>query len=314
MFSQKVRYMTDIHLSKHPVFKKGTFHNHPDLLGRFHQDSHDHLQLKYNRMWQEMPQYEGIITWPMVTGPGFQGATHPGADTVFVEIMAGINGYVYNSDCLYVNPAQKVFAISDPPGITTGSRRLFERLDKALKTSEDGLEKTVNRLSEQTRPEEGATLSLVYLPKNKPSTAQLVIAGDTFLFHGNAERRTVRVVTGTHEFIGTPYASLEVQNVALGPGDFFLIASDGVLSLTGTDPERNLDRALCSHLDGNLSDFVHRVMLAANNYYRKKIYDRTFSRFGGNDNISLLLVYPEQLAKCDAADSIILGGYIEERR
>jgi hypothetical protein len=306
--------MADIRISKHPVFKKGTFHNHPDLFGRFHQHPPDPLQLKYNRLWQEMPQYEGIITWQMVTGPGFQGATHPGADTVFVGIMAGYNRYVYNSDCLYVNPGQKVFAISDPPGITTSSRRLFERLDHALKTSTDGLKKTVNRLSEQTRPEEGATMSLVYLPEEKSHTAQLVIAGDTFLFHGNAAQRTIRVVTGRDEFFGTPYASLEVQDVALEPGDFFLIASDGILSLTGTDPERNLAKALCSHLDGNLGDFVHRVMLAANNCYRKKIYGRTFSRFGGNDNVSLLLVYPEQLAECDASDSIILGGYIEERR
>ena len=128
------------------------------------QNAPDHLQSKYEKQWLSLPRYEQIITWPLVAGPGFCGATHPGADTVFVDIMVGINSYVYNSDCLYVNPARRIFAISDPPGITTGSRRLFERLDGYLKTAADDLEAYFNRLNRETRPEEGATLSLVHFP------------------------------------------------------------------------------------------------------------------------------------------------------
>jgi hypothetical protein len=302
---------TDI--TRYPIFDKGTFRKHPDLFGRFEQNSPDHLQEKYERLWQSMPRHEETITWQLLKGPGFRGATHPGADTVFVDIMVGINSYVYNSDCLYVNPAQRVFAISDPPGITTGSRRLFERLDRYLKAGAPDIEALVNRLNRETHPNEGATLSLVHLPEDMPGTAQVVIAGDTFLLQGNTRTHELSALPFSHDFIGTPYATFTAQQIKLMPGDFFVIASDGILSLAHRHPTRKLENALRHHLDGNLDNFVADVMTASNSYYQEVIYNRVFSRFGGNDNISVLLILPEEIGNTPGADSIILGGYIEER-
>ena len=303
----------DIRIRNYPVFERGTFQSHPDLFSRFDQNAPEHLRSKYERMWQSLPRYEETITWPLIAGPGFWGATHPGADTVFVDIMVGINSYVYNSDCLYVNPARRVFAISDPPGITTGSRRLFERLDGYLKTASDDLEAYFNRLNRETRSEEGATLSLVHVPTERHRTAQVIIAGDTFLLHGNFGQGTIRIIHGSQDFIGTPYATFKAQEISCLPGDFFLIASDGILSLAHADSERNLESALRPYLNGDPDGIVRQVMTACNAYYREQIYDRAFSRFGGNDNVSLLLIRPEWLEENTTARSIILGGYIEER-
>jgi len=303
----------NIRTHNYPVFEKGTFRSHPDLFSRFEQNAPEHLRSKYERLWQSLPRYEETITWPLIAGPGFWGATHPGADTVFVDIMVGINTYVYNSDCLYVNPARRIFAISDPPGITTGSRRLFERLDGYLKTASDDLEAYFNRLNRETRPEEGATLSLVHVPSDRPGMAQVIIAGDTFLLHGNTGKRTVRIVHGSQDFIGTPYAAFTAQEIPCRPGDFFLIASDGILSLVHADPERKLENALQPYLNGDPDGLVRQVMTACNAYYREEIYDRAFSRFGGNDNVSILLIMPEWLEENASTGSVILGGYIEER-
>jgi hypothetical protein len=302
-----------IRTQNYPVFEKGTFQSHPDLFNRFEQNAPDHLQSKYERLWQSLPRYEETITWPLVSGPGFCGATHPGADTVFVDIMVGINSYVYNSDCLYINPARRIFAISDPPGITTGSRRLFERLDGYLRTASDDLDAYFNRLNRETRPEEGATLSLVHVPEDRPGIAQVIIAGDTFLLHGNASRGTIRIIRGCQDFIGTPYATFESQEIRCEPGDFFLIASDGILSMVHADPLRKLENALRPYINGDPEDMVRRILVDCNAYYRETIFDRTFSRFGGNDNVSLLLVAPEKLEESTSAASVILGGYIEER-
>lgn len=303
----------DIRIRNYPVFEKGTFRSHPDLFGRFQQNAPDHLRSKYERQWLSLPKYEQIITWPLVAGLGFCGATHPGADTVFVDIMVGINSYVYNSDCLYVNPASRIFAISDPPGITTGSRRLFERLDGYLKTASVDLEAYFNRLNRETRPEEGATLSLVHFPPDRSGIAQVIIAGDTFLLHGNVPKREIRILSGCQDFIGTPYATFKSQEIQYKPGDFFLIASDGILSLVHADPERKLGNALRPYLNENPDDVVRQVMTACNAYYHEKVYDRVFSRFGGNDNVSILLIRPEWLEEVSSARSLILGGYIEER-
>jgi serine/threonine protein phosphatase PrpC len=141
----------------------------------------------------------------------------------------------------------------------------------------------------------------------------VVVAGDTLLFHGNAVRQTLAPISGTHDFIGTPYATIRAQTIKLSPGDFFIIASDGIVSLAYTDPERNLEKALAARMDGDLHRFVERTLTAANGYYRETIHDRSFGRFGGNDNVSLLLVYPEFFRAHADTESSILGGYIEDR-
>jgi hypothetical protein len=302
-----------VRISNLPVFPRGTFSQHPDLFGRFEQNSPDFLQARYERLWRAMPAYEGKITWPLLTGPGFSAATHPGADTVFVDIMVGINSYVYNSDCVYVNPARGVFAVSDPPGITTGSRRLFERLDGYLRVEEDDLADYVNRLNAETRNEEGATLSLVHVPPGRRDKAFIIVAGDSLLFHGNAGRRALRPIAGNVNFIGTPYSQFQASEVALSPGDFFLIASDGIHSLARTLGCGRAETALADLLAGGIDGFVQRAMAACNSYYREHIYNITMGRFGGSDNVSLVLVVPEQLQLASEQEPIILGGYIEER-
>ncbi len=299
-------------IQHYPVFRKGTFQQHPDLFSRFEQNCPIHLKTRYDRIWQMMPHFEETITWPLLKGPGFWGATHPGADTVFVNIMVGIDTYVYDSDCLYVNQADWVFAISDPPGITTGSRRLFQRLDSYLKTGMTDIEALVNRLNKEIHPDEGATLSLVHLPVDKPGKAQYVVAGDSFLFQGNMSTHSLKTINGTHDFIGTPHVTFEVREIETKPGDFFLIASDGILSLAYADPSRKLGNAFLGHLNGNINDFIYDVVTAANNYYEETIYDRKLGRFGGNDNVSILLVMPEDVKCYPGEDSTILGGYISE--
>lgn len=302
-------------LQQMPVFPKGTFQQHPDLFYRFSQNAAGHLYKKYEENWQALPKCEEAITWQLLNGPGICAAVHPGADNVFVEIMVGINSYVYNSDCVYVNPHRQIFAVSDPPGITTGSRRIFEKLNGYIHQNniKDNLQNTINRLNREMPPSEGATLSLLHFRRHIPHATQSFIAGDTFLFHGNIINKTLKVVKGQEHFIGTPYAEFHPIEHSTMPGDFFLIASDGILSIKNEATPGKLEEVLLGYLQDDWRGFVPRLMHAANAYYQEKIYDREFSRFGGKDNISLLMVFPEELQDCDEEISYILGGYLEAR-
>ena len=70
--------------------------------------------------------------------------------------MVSPNDPIYNSDCLYVNPVQKVFAISDAPGRSTSARKLLTKLDHYLQAdSTDSLTSVVNDLNEKTGMEDG---------------------------------------------------------------------------------------------------------------------------------------------------------------
>ena len=158
-----------IHINYYPVFEKGTFEKYPALFDRFIQNTPGHIKKKYQKAWKTLPQYEETITWPSVIGPGFCGATHPGADNVFVETMVGSSNFIYNSDCVYINPSQKVFAISDPPGITTCSRKLFTKLNDYLQTgSTENIETIVNKLNRETSLGDDATLTLICFPEKNP--------------------------------------------------------------------------------------------------------------------------------------------------
>jgi len=119
--------------------------------------------------------------------------------------MAGIENCVYNSDCVYISTTARIFAVSDPPGITDSARRLFERLDRFLRDTDD-MACLVNRLNREMPQGESAALCLVHLPADQPGTAVTVIAGDALLFQGNAGRRTIRAIAARTPFLGTPYA------------------------------------------------------------------------------------------------------------
>ena len=296
----------------YPVFERGTFLSNPNLFNRFAQNLADYRQDGYERARQTLTGYEEVIHWPLLTGPGFYGGTHPGADNVFVETMTGMSNFIYNSDCLYANPAARVFAISDPPGITTSSRRLFEVLDRYLQESDD-LEDAVNRLNVQMRPEQAATLSLVHVPANRPDRALVLLAGDSLLFYGNEMSRRLLPLAGNPAFIGTANARFQPQEIGLSAGDFFIIASDGILSIRGNHIDKRLEDVLMEHVDGSLENFVHSAMTACNRHFDDKIFDRPFTRFGGHDNVSLLLVHPERLLNAGSAPSVILGGEMQSR-
>jgi hypothetical protein len=112
-FSKK----TPIEIKHYPVFEKGTFQKHPELLDRFFHHASSYLIKKFNRARAILTEYEGDITWPLITGPGFSAGTHPGSDSILINTMFEAYRFVYNSDCLYINPLKRIFAVSDPPGL-----------------------------------------------------------------------------------------------------------------------------------------------------------------------------------------------------
>jgi len=302
------------HLRHYPVFEEGVFEDHPALFDRFAHYTSENLRERFRDAWKTLPRYEHTLTWSVVVGPGFCGGTHPGADNVFIEAMLGSNDFVYDSDCLYANPSRKVFAISDPPGITDASRRLFGRLDQHLhKRGIDDLEAILNELNRETAPSDGATLSLIAFPAppsiTGPRRAVAFIAGDSYVFRGNLSHQRMTAVEGIPEFIGTPHTYLEPVTIDLDEGDFFIIASDGILSIRGNDRERALVDILRERVDGNLQDFAFRAIRDSNQCLEETIYDRPMTRFGGSDNVSALLVCPEELADVTSQESFLIGGY-----
>ena len=159
--------MTDhLDIRYYPLFEKGIFEKHPALFDWFICHTPDNLKQKYRKAQETLRKYEESITWPLIVAPGLYGATHPGAENVFHSIMVDPNGAIYNSDCLYINPSQRVYAVSDPPGMSTYSRKLFTKLDQHLHTeSADNLETILNNLNREADTGDRATLSLLFLPK-----------------------------------------------------------------------------------------------------------------------------------------------------
>lgn len=299
----------------HPVFEPGVFDEHPELFDRFEGPAMARLEGRFRKAREALPTYERTLRWPLLLGPGFCGGTHPGADNVFVETMVGFNEFVYNSDCLYVNPDLRVFAISDPPGITESSRKLFQGLDRELRRDGiDDLEATINDLSIRVGADDAATLALIAFPafasSGCPETAMAFVAGDTLLFHGNTRRETLAPVNGIPDFFGFPATRIQPTEIDLAPGDFFIVASDGVMSIRGADRDRNVADILLEHVNGNPPGFALSAMKACNARMKERIHDRAITRFGGSDNVSLMLVQPENLPEAPGADSFILGGRI----
>ena len=306
------------HIQYYPVFEKGTFEKHPALFDRFVQRTPDHLKKEYQKGRETLREYEGTITWPLIRGPGFCGATHPGAENIFVSAMVSPNDSIYNSDCLYVHPSQKVFALSDAPGRTTCSRKLFEKLDNHLQTgSTDALETIINDINKNTRMDDGATVSLICLPgdtlDNRLNKALAFVAGDTYLFHGNMFTRRMTRIEGNAEFMGTPNIHIEPKRISLAEGDFFVIVTDGILSLRVNDNKTRLEEILMAHVNNDPEKFAFSAIKRCCSSSEERIYDRVITRFGGSDNVSALLVYPENLIDTNCKESFILGGYILQR-
>lgn len=301
----------------YPVFEEGTFEKHQGLFDHFMQHASDHLKGEYQKGCETLHQYENAITWPLAVGPGFCGATHPGAANIFVSAMVGGNKVIYNSDCLYINPFQKVFAIGDSPGISTFSRQLFARLDYYLQRgSADDLETIINELNAQTKTGNSTTLSLICFPQHKPDNdfgkALAFVAGDTYLFYGNIFQRRMTRIEGTPDFIGMIHIHLKPQLINLREGDFFVIASDGILSIRGGRKETNLENILLEKVVNRPGNFALNVIKSCNKRFTKRIDKQVVTRFGGGDNVSALLVFPEKLKGIGKRKGIMLGGYIIE--
>jgi len=161
--------------------------------------------------------------------------------------------------------------------------------------------------------EDGTTLSLVYFPRKQPGSglkeALVYIAGDTYLFHGNISSRRVTRIEGNPEFMGPPHIHLEPKRIHLTRGDFIVIASDGILSIRVNNDETRLEDILMDYVERDRHSFALNVTRSCNSLAAEKIYDRVVVRFGGSDNVSVLLVYPEELTDVDHQESFILGGY-----
>ncbi len=300
-------------VSHYPVFEAGIFQKHPELFDIYLHGAPPHLRKQYEERQLALRKYEGELTWPAVVGRGFCGATHQGAGNIFNSTLVGSHSLLYNSDSLYVNPALNIFAVADSPGVTTFSRRLFEKLDLYLATHPaDDLEAVINDLNKNAGRGDSATLTLVYLPKDR-RRAVLFIAGDTYLFQGNIFQKTIKRLEGVPQLLGTVYARILPQYLDLVPGDFFVIVSDGIFAIRANNGEAKLEELLLHHAVNGLEDFATNVIKHCNMVATERLGDRVITSFVSSDNVSALLVYPEQLMNLNGEQkSLILGGYVGE--
>jgi len=297
----------------HPVFKKGTFGRHPELFDRFYQHASDYLLRKFERSRAILAECEEQITWPAIIGPGFCGATHPGSDAILINTMFEGSKYVYNSDCLYINLRDLVFAVSDPPGVTTSARRLFVELDGNLSSGTGvDLETIVNRINRDTVYDDNATLCLVNIPDREtpesPVRATAFLAGDTILLHGNVGRNVLNRVEGSPHFMGTTHARFKPIQLLLEPDDVLVIASDGILSLLAGGPGKPLESALLEYLKRDRRRFAEAIVQDCNAYYRQVVNGSEIPRFRGNDNTTVVAVFPGDLVRTDGREVFMLGG------
>lgn len=306
---------SSIKIRNYPIFEKGTFQKYPDLFDRFFEHSSSYMKDKFQTSKQILEACEEVDTWPCITGPGFEGATHPGANNVLVETMYSESKYIYNSDCLYANPAKKVFAVSDPPGKTTSSRRLLKKLDRFLAdNSPEALSGFINQLSKHTHYDDAAALSLIYLPINEARPeAVAYVAGDILLFHGNLLQKKLRSIQGNPQFIGTSHAEFSPLHIRLERGDFFFIASDGIDSMLAGSQVAVLEEELLNLLTLDPVHFLSSIVQRCNGYYTAQTNGaETIPRLGGDDNLTVLIVYPDKLTETDDPQSYLMGGYLSE--
>jgi len=304
-------------ITHHPIFEKGLFAKHPELFDRFFEQASGYMRKKFETSKHCLIDAEEVETWPVITGPGFCGATHPGANNILIETLYSEKKYIYNSDSLYINSHQRVFAISDPPGKTTSSRRLFKKLDRFLETdTPDNLEAFINQVSKDTRYDDAAALSLLYFPltsKVPGAEAVVFMSGDILLFHGNRLKNEIASISGNSQFIGTSHATFESQNIRLDKGDFFIIASDGISSLLLNNPQAALDEILLDLLQSNPKQFVSTVVHHCNAYYAVPVEgSKSIPRLGGDDNVTILSLFPDQIPELDDSQSYLLGGFLPD--
>lgn len=299
-------------IQEYPVFEKGVFKKFPALFDAYFKNTPDHQKKKYQQAKRTLPKYEGTFKWQLIQGPGFSGATHPGTGKIFNGVMTASTHPVYNSDCLYINPSQNVFAISDPPGVTTFSRGLITELDKLLQTKPvENLEVLVNEVNRNAGSglRDRATLVLVHFPKNQPNEAQVLHSGDSYLFQVNTHKRIIARLDAVPSRWGTPNAHFELTQVDFSEGDIFILASDGISAVRPRDQDNGLDEVVFSHLSSDPENFVFNVTQNCNGIFEEQNAGRTRTAFGGGDDISVMVIDPSKLQPADG-ESHIIGGYV----
>ncbi len=306
----------ETNITDYPVFEKGIFKQHPALFNPYFRNIPDHLKQKYQKARKAMGRYEKSCTWNVIVGPGFCGSIHPGAGKVFHGAMTGAAHPVYTSDCLYVNTRQQVFAISDPPGVTTFSRDLITRLDERLQSnSAVGLEGMINEINQNagTGLRDRATLALVHFPGDTPGQAMTLLCGDSYLFRGNKSRQTLSKMEAEPNRWGTLNARFELKSVTIEEDDFFILASDGITAIRLTEDSLRLEDILLKMVLDDAESFAKKVAGMSNQVVQEENAGQIRTTFGCGDDLSVILIEPEKL-RADVSDGRhILGGYVERK-
>lgn len=300
-------------IEESPVFEKGTFKAYPELFDPYFRNQPDHVRGKYRGTRRTLPKYEGAVRWQAIHGPGFCGSIHPGSAKVFHALMMGAAHPVYLSDCLYINLRHRIFALSDPPGMTTLSRSLLEALDRYLESDPAAdLGELINRVNREAGEglRDRATLSLVYLPPHEEGTAHILLAGDSYLWWGNEGSGEMRPAEASPNRWGTPNMHLELTRIALGENDFFLLASDGIIALRYVHPEMSLEEALLHHVRSDGMACARRLAEQCNAVLTEDTPSGRRAWFGGGDDLTVILIHPRHFRGADRQGTYILGGYV----
>ena len=303
-----------IELQNHPVFRKDIFKEYPALVNSYFKNVPDHQKKKYQKARNTLPKYEDKYQWQTLNGPGFCGTVHPGAGKVFHGAMIGATHPIYNSDCLYVNPSQNVFAISDPPGITTFSRGMITELDKLLQAGPvEKLEDMINEVNQNAGSglRDRATLTLIHFPTINSDVGLALLSGDSYFFHCNSLKKTISRLEAVPNRWGTPNAHFKLVSVKISKGDFFVLASDGITAIRPTDQDSKLDEIILDLAISDPDNFALNVAQICNEITEEENAGQTRTVFGCGDDLSAIIIEPAKLQPPDSSESYILGGYIE---
>ncbi len=303
-----------IELQQNPIFEKGIFEQHPALFDPYFRNIPDHQRKKYQKARKSVSKYENKLQWQILNGPGFCGATHPGAGKVFHCGMIGAAHPGYNSDCLYVNPLHNIFAISDPPGATAFGRELITKLDKLVKSGPiENLEAMINEVNQTSGKglRDRATLTMLHLPAPLSNKGIALLSGDSYFFHCNSIHKTISRLDAVPSRWGTPTASFKLVSVELSRGDFFILASDGITAVRPTNHDSKLDEVILDMAIKDPDNFVLNVINICNQISEEENAGQVRTVFGCGDDLSAIIIEPEKLQTPDSGESYILGGYLE---
>ena len=305
----------NIKIQHHYLFQKGFFKSHPSLFDIYFRNTPESEHEKLEETKAGLAAYEETIQWPVIQGPGFCGATHPGAGKTFNGHMTACSPSPYNSDCLYVHPGHNIFAVSDPPGITGTSRKFFKKLDERLgETTADRIDAVIRELAAGIRANRQPTLSLIHFKKHGSSgmfnRAYVYIAGDTDIYRGNLKRKKIKKIEGSPHFLGTACLDLKPRVFDLDRDDFFLIVSDGITGLRQTDPDQEIEDILWAHIHRDPRSFAENITLTCNRVFTENSNGNSRTMIGGTDDITALLIVPSQFSGNSVEKGYILGGEV----